>query len=287
MKNTLCLIILFWSLALPVYAQSDEKEIPWSTNESTMIGVGGYNLRDTYLSPSTDINYTGWMVRVMNERMKVTRLADYKISRQQIVNVEFGSTHNGAKTANEYAGFVNYSLGYHYRFDKLPVKGLKVLAGASAGISGGFIYNTRNSNNPVSGKGDLDLSLSAMAIYNFKIKNFPLTLRYQVDMPFAGMLFSINKGQPYYFLSQGDTGGIIRFSSFHNKFVMKNYFTLDIPVANFTVRAGYMNSMYRAHVNGIKTHVISNAFMIGLVKEFVAFGGKRLKNTDKYSSAFY
>ena len=90
-----------------------------SINESTMVGIGGYNLRDTYLSPSTDINYTGWVAWVLNERMKIVRLADYNVSRQQLINVEFGSTRNGAETANEYAGFVDYSLGYHYRFPQV------------------------------------------------------------------------------------------------------------------------------------------------------------------------
>lgn len=287
MKKTACLMFLFLWMALPLVAQSDEEEVPRSINESTMVGIGGYNLRDTYLSPSTDINYTGWVARILNERMKVVRLADYKISRQQLINVEFGSTRNGAETANEYAGFVDYSLGYHYRFTNL-LPGLKVLTGASARLAGGFIYNTRNSNNPVSGKGDFDLNLSAMAIYNFKIKEFPLTFRYQAEIPFAGVLFSVHKGEPYYFLTQGGSDGIVRFSSFHNKFAMKNYFTLDIPVSNFTLRVGYLNSMYRTDVNSIKTHVLSNSFMIGFVKEFVSFGGKRLKsNAHRYSSAYY
>ncbi len=280
-------MFLFLCLALPLMAQSDEDEVPRSTNESTMVGIGGYNLRDTYLSPSTDINYTGWVARILNERMKVVRLADYKISRQQLINVEFGSTRNGAETANEYAGFVDYCLGYHYRFPQL-LPGLKVLTGASARLSGGFIYNTRNSNNPVSGKADFDLNLSAMAIYNFKIQDFPLTLRYQAEIPFAGVLFSVHKGEPYYFLTQGSADGIVRFSSFHNKFAMRNYFTLDIPVSNFMVRVGYLNSMYRTDVNSIKTHILSNSFMVGLVKEFVSFGGKRLKkDAHRYRSAYY
>lgn len=286
MKRVIRLFALFLCMVGQLAAQSEEADIPRSVNEATMIGIGGYNVRDTYLSPGTDINYTGWMVRILNDRMKVVRLADYKISRQQIINVEFGSTTNGAQTATEYAGFVDYSLGYHYRFENL-LPGLKVLTGASARLTGGFIYNTRNGNNPVSGKGDVDLNLSAMAIYGFKVRNLPLTLRYQAEIPFAGALFSVHKGQPYYFLTQGESGGVISFSSFHNKFVMKNYFTIDIPIANFTVRTGYMNSMYRTNVNGIKTHVLSNAFMIGLVKEFVSFGGRRLKETNRFSSAYY
>lgn len=287
MKKTAGLMILCLCMTLPLKAQSDENTVPQSTNESTMVGIGGYNLRDTYLSPSTDINYTGWVARIFNERMKVVRLADYKVSRQQFINVEYGSTRNGAETASEYAGFVDYSLGYHYRFTHL-LPGLKVLTGASARIMGGFIYNTRNSNNPASGKADFDLNLSAAAIYNFKIKDFPLTFRYQAEIPFAGVLFSVHKGEPYYFLTLGEADDVVKFSSFHNKFAMKNYFSLDIPVASFTVRVGYLNSMYRTDVNGIKTHVLSNSFVIGLVKEFVSFGGKRLKkNAHRYNSAYY
>lgn len=268
-------------------AQTEEEDVFHSTNGSTMVGIGSYNLRDTYLSPSTDINYTGWVARVLDERMKIVRLADYRVSRQQLINVEFGSTCNGAGTAREYAGFLDYSLGYHYRFPQMRT-GLKVLTGVSARLSGGFIYNTRNSNNPVSGKADFDLNLSALAIYSFKIKDFPFTLRYQVELPFAGVLFSVHKGEPYYFLIQGGKDGVVRFSSFHNKFAMRNYFTLDVPVSNFTLRVGYLNSMYRTDVNHIQTHILSNSFMIGLVKEFVSFGGKRMKReAHRYRSAYY
>lgn len=281
------LLLLFLFLSFPLMAQSGEEETPRSVNESTLVGLGRYNLRDTYLSPSTDIRYTGWVVQVLNERMKIVRLADYHVSRQQLIHVEFGSTRNGAGTANEYAGFVDYSLGYHYRFPQVQ-PGLKVLTGASARLSGGFIYNTRNSNNPVSGKADFDLNLSAMAIYHFTVEGFPLTLRYQAEIPFAGVLFSVHKGEPYYFLTQGSKEGLVRFSSFHNKFAMRNYFTLDVPVSAFTIRIGYLNSMYRTDVNRIKTHVLSNSFMIGFVKEFVSFGGKRLKKEGQgYRSAYY
>ena len=286
MRVVIGVVLLFLSIGLSLQAQSD-KEKYRSINGSTSIGIGRYNLRDTYLSPSTDVNYTGWMIRVLNERMKVVKLADYNVSRQQYVNVEFGTTQNGAGTASEFAGFADYSLGYHYRFASL-LPGLKLLTGASTRLSGGFIYNTRNSNNPVSGKLDWDLNLSAMAIYNFRINKLPLTLRYQAEIPFMGILFSVHKGEPYYFLTQEGNDGVLQFSSFHNKFAMKNYFSLDIPISNFTLRVGYLNSIYRTDVNGIQTHILSNSFMIGWVKEFVTFGGKRLKNhARQYQSAYY
>ena len=51
-----------------------------------------------------------------------------------------------------------------------------------------LIYNTRNGNNPASAKADIDLNISAMAIYKLRVKEYPMTLRYQFTIPFAGVL---------------------------------------------------------------------------------------------------
>lgn len=280
------LLYLFVCLILPLQAQIDKKNEPWSVNEGTVIGVGGSNLKDTYLSPGKNINYTGWGLRILNERMKVTRLADYNISRQQILNIDVAFTENPAETATDFAGFIDYSLGYHYRFQPLP--NLKLLTGSSIRGMAGFIYNTSNGNNPASAKVDIDLNLSAMAIYGLKINNLPLTLRYQVEIPFAGVLFSPHFGQSYYeIFDLGNYSGVVKFNSFHNKFAIKNYFTVDIPIHNITLRTGYLHSYYYTDVNSIQTHIISHSFMIGIVKEFISFGGKRLKDTSRYRSAYY
>ena len=279
--------VFLFLVTFALKAREKGNEIPWSVNEATMVGVGGYNLMDTYLSPGVERNYTGMGFRVMNERMKMTRLAEYRISRQQVINVELATTHNGASTATDLAGFADYTLGYHYHFPS-ACPSLKLLAGASAHAMAGFIYNTRNGNNPASAKADVDLNLSAMAIYRLRIKEYPLTFRYQLTLPFMGVFFSPHYGQSYYeIFDLGNSSGVVRFNSFHNKFAMKNFLTVDFPVCNFTVRAGYLNSSYRTGVNGLKSHVISHSFMIGLVKEFISFGGKRLRNTNRYKSAYY
>lgn len=286
MKRIACLLCFFCCVTASLQAQEDREAPPLSVNEGTSVGVGRYNLMDTYLSPGQQRVYTGWGIRAMNERMKMVRLADYRISRQQIISGELALTDNGSETASDLAGFVDYTLGYHYHLPLLP--GLKLLAGGSAHGMAGFIYNTRNGNNPASAKADIDLNVSALLIYGIKIKNYPLVFRYQMTIPFAGVFFSPHYGQSYYeIFDLGNNSGVVQFNSFHNKFAMKNYFTVDFPVGNMTVRAGYLHSLYRTDVNGIRSHVISHSFMIGLVKEFIAFGGKRLKNTHKYKSAYY
>lgn len=277
-----CLLLLFWSI--PAFPQEEEPTEP--VNAATLIGIGGYNLMDTYLTPGSRIPYTGWGLRVMNERTKMTRLADHRISRQQIFNADIASIRNGAGTTQAFSGFLDYTLGYHYHFHPIPA--LKLLAGASVHAMGGFIYCTRVSNNPASAKADLDLNLSAQAVYKFQIRNYPLTLRYQVEIPFIGILFSPHYGQSYYeIFDRGNKSGIVPFISFHNKLVMKNYLTVDFPVGKFTFRAGYLNSLYYLDVNQIQSHIISHSFVIGFVREFIAFGGRKMQQTSKHNSVYY
>lgn len=141
MKAITCLIGLFLLfLASSAKAQSDGDEIPWSINSGTMVGIGSYNLMDTYLSPSMeDKKYTGPGLRVMNERMKRVRLANYRVSRQQIISVDLASTDNAASTATDFAGFIDYTLGYYYHLPTV-LPDLKLLAGGAVHGMGGFIY---------------------------------------------------------------------------------------------------------------------------------------------------
>lgn len=277
---------VIWLLCCVCSLYAQEVEDPYAVTASTMLGVGGYNIMDTYLTPGSRAPYRGWGLRVLDERMKLLRLADSRVSRQQIVSVDVSLTENGAGTARGLNGFVDYTLGYHYRMEPLP--GLRLLAGASAHALLGFIYCTRASNNPASAKADLDLNLSGMALYNLQIRNYPLTFRYQVEVPFAGILFSPHFGQSYYeIFDRGNKSGIVPFTSFHNKVAFKNYLTVDFPLGNWMIRAGYLNSLYYLDVNGIQSHILSHSFMIGVVKEFVAFRGKKIRRASTYRSAYY
>ena len=279
-KLVFTLIVLFFSVYS--YAQDDEKKIN-STNEATLIGIGKHFVKDTYLSP---LKYDGWGLRVLNERIKRLSLGKGNVSRQQLINVDFSSTLNPSETARTFTGFVDYSLGYHYRFN--PIRGMSLLVGASAQAQTGFIYNTRNGNNPASAKLAVNLNASALLLYTFKIKNYPLTFRYQLETPFVGAAFSPHYGQSYYeIFSLGNHDDVVKFTSFHNQLAFKNYVTLDFPVKNFTIRTGLMNSSNRMSLNGIKSHTISNSFMIGFVREFISFGGKRQHQSTLLDSAYY
>jgi len=254
-----------------------------SVNEGTLVGVGGYMMKDTYLSNE---KYGGLGYRFMNERMRLTPSTSQKISRQSIVNVEIASLMNGARNANFLSAFADYSLGYHYRFFLSPY--FKILTGGSVRGMFGMVYNTRNGNNPMTVHADIDLNLSMLAIYEFRTKKYPLAIRYQVETPFAGALFSPVYDQSYYeIFSLGNTAEIINFNSFHNKFAMRNYLMFDFPIASVTMRVGYFGILYKTNINQIDRYILSHNAMIGFVKEFAAFGGREMKRRNLFNSAYY
>ncbi len=254
-----------------------------SINEGTLVGTGGYLMKDTYLSPE---KYAGVGFRFMNERMRLTKLADYKISRQNMVSIDISSAMNGAKNANYLSAFADYSYGFHYRF--LPDPFLKLLVGGNLHGMLGMVYNTRNGNNPMTVHVDIDLNFSFLAIYEFRIKKAPFAIRYQFDSPFMGFLFSPVYEQSYYeIFSLGNTAEIYNFNSLHNKFAMRHYLMLDFPVRNTTVRIGYLGSYYSTDIHTIDRYIISHNIMVGFVKEFVAFGGRELRKRNLFHSAYY
>ena len=244
---------------------------------------------DTYLSPGApERNYTGAGFSVLHERMQMTRLADQRISRQQLFRGELARTENGAATATDLAGFATYSLGYHYHFTT-PLPDLQLLAGAMAQGWLGFIYNTRNGNNPASTKADADLRLSAMAFYTLRIKGYPIRLRYQGAIPFAGVCFSPHYNQSYYeIFDLGNHAGVVQFNSFHNKWAYQQLLTADFPVGALTLRVGFLGNYYRTDLNVIQSHVVSRSFVIGLAVETVKVASLFRKGATAPSrSAYY
>lgn len=285
---TRAFLFFFFLALLPVslVAQSDD-DLPLAITEATSIGAGGYNLMDTYLTPGIEARYGGWGLSVANERMKLTGLLEGRISRQQWFRAEFARTFNGAETKSEMELAGEYALNYHYRFEPLPR--LRLLAGGGARGLVGMIYNVNNGNNPVSVKADLDLNLSAILLYELQLKNYPITLRYQVDLPFSGLCFAPKYGQSYYeAFDLENAGGVVHFNSFHNKFAIRNYLTADFPFRRFTIRLAFHHQAYHTDMNGIRAHIVSRSFMLGFVREFFSWGGKRGERERlRFRSAYY
>lgn len=237
---------------------------------SVMVGAGKTNVYDTYLSP---LEYRGPELRLMHESMRMTRLMGGRVSAQRIVQVNASSTDNISKSGKSYSGMFNWTYALHYQYN--VDDRLKILFGPMLDLNGGFIYNTRNSNNPAQAKVYGSIDASAMAIYKLRIGRYPMTLRYQANLPFIGVMFSPEYGQSYYeIFSLKHSGKNVLFTSFHNAPTVRQMLTLDFPIGKTIMRAGYLCDIQQAKVNNLKSHFYSHNFMIGFVRNFQMLRGK-------------
>ena len=238
---------------------------------ATMYGVGFTNVFDTYLSPQ---EYKGIDFRISRESMRMTRLMGGNVSLQTFFQADLGYTHNKVDNNNTFSGLANWNYGLHYNF---PItSNFKLLAGGVGDFNGGFVYNLRNTNNPASARAYVNLDASGMAIWHLKIKRYPMVLRYQVNLPVMGVLFSPHYGQSYYeIFSLGNAGGVIKFTSLHNQPSLRQMLSIDLPIGYTKMRFSYLADLQQYKVNNIKTHTYSHVFMVGFVKDLYRIRNKK------------
>lgn len=271
MKKASTLLAILFCLNGVISAQTDSLQANRYITRATSYGVGHTNILDTYLSPQ---DYRGIEGRMMRESMKMTKLFNGRVSSQNLFQANVAYTHNQADNNNAFSGLINWNYGLHYQFR--VTENLKLLAGGMSDVNFGFIYNLRNSNNPASAKAYINLAASGMAIYRFKIKRYPIAVRYQANIPFVGVMFSPNYGQSYYeIFSLGNHDGIVKLTSFKNQPAIRQQLSVDLPVHYYKVRLSYLCDIQQANVNLIKSHTYSNIFMIGLVKDVYLVRNKK------------
>lgn len=189
--KTSILLLLMIATTLPSFGGNgngngtDSLQATRYVTRATMYGVGYTNVFDTYLSPQ---EYKGIEFRISRETMRMTTLGDGNVSVQNFFQANLAYTHNRVDNNNTFAGLVNWNYGLHYQFR--ITDNFKLLAGGMGDFNGGFVYNLRNTNNPASARAYINLDASGMAIWHTKIKNYPLALRYQVNLPVIGVMFS-------------------------------------------------------------------------------------------------
>lgn len=275
----MCLLAVAFCVGMGMHAQSlrekqaaetllnDSAAQPRLVTRATLYGVGVANVFDTYLSPQ---EYKGIEFRIARESMRMTAWMDGNLSRQTFFQGNVSYTHNKADNNNSLSALLNWNYGLHYHFPL--TRNFRLLAGAVGDINGGFVYNLRNGNNPAQARAYLNLDASVMAIWQLRIRRFPLTLRYQANLPVAGVMFMPHYGESYYeIFSLGNSDGVVRFTSLHNQPSLRQMLTADFPVGRIKMRFAYLWDMQQAKLNGIRTHSYSHSFLVGLVKELYLF----------------
>lgn len=256
--------ITLFATSTPSFAQDTLRSSKVITN-TQMLGIGAANILDTYLSPQ---EYTGTELRYIShsERENGSRL-----SRELIHQAQLLSVHNRKENNNELGGFYNFQYNWQYALQKWDIGEGELLLKAGGGIDTrlGFLYNTRNSNNPAQAYAQVNIAPTAVAAYRSHLLKHPFQLRYEVQVPLLGLAFSPNYGQSYYEIFTRDNYD-------HNLIIttpasapsLRQQLTFDFTLRHTTFRVGYLGDYQQAKVNRLRQHVWSNLLVIGIVRKF-------------------
>ncbi len=233
-----------------------------------MLGIGYTDILDTYLSPE---KYRGTDLRFLSHtrREKDSTCLVHQLLHEGSIATADNRSGNGGEIGGRYT--FAYSL---LRKWQMPVGSchLRLLAGGTAELSVGFLYNTRGSNNPAQARLALQLKPTVAADFDFRLfrrQQRPFTLHYEASAPLCGLMFSPNYGQSYYeIFSRGNYDHNCVPTTIVSTPSLRQMLTLDFHVLHTTWRIGYLGDWRQASVNNLKQHTYTHAIVFGIVRRF-------------------
>lgn len=256
----LCLIALGVQAQETLYSESSED--PSIVTRATSYGIGHANVFDNYLSPQA---YKGVELRVSRESVHATSWAPETWKAQTYFQGYVDYTSNHADNNHTVAGIANWNYGLHRLI--YQTQNFQLLAGGVADLNGGFIYNMRGGNNPANMRLYANIDASLRLLWHTRIKHFPFLVRYQLNVPLTGLMFSPHYGQSYYeIFSLGDDHGVVKVTTPVSQPTLRQLLSVDFQIKKTTLRIGYVCDLQQAKLNGLKSHIYSHTMMIGFVK---------------------
>ena len=233
-----------------------------------MLGVGYTDILDTYLSPE---KYRGTDLRFLSHtrREKDSTCLVHQLLHEGCIATADNRSGNGGEIGGGYT--FAYSL---LRKWQMPVGSchLRLLAGGTAELSVGFLYNTRGSNNPAQARLALQLKPTVAADFDFRLfrrQQQPFTLHYEASAPLCGLMFSPNYEQSYYeIFSRGNYDHNCVPTTIASTPSLRQMLTLDFRALHTTWRIGYLGDWRQASVNNLKQHTYTHALVFGIVRRF-------------------
>ena len=255
MRNKLLLLLI---TLVPMGAVAQE------STSANMLGVGSSRILDTYINQEK-YSGIGFSYIYIKERAREEKRWNSVIEHE----LDLSSTKDRSKDNQMIEG--NYYLYWgRYRHWKLFGDRLLLKAGGLANANLGFLYDMTTSNNPAQARISLNLMPAAIATYRFPLFGKQFALRYELNVPLVGVMFSPNYGQSYYeIFNRGNYDHNIVPTTFISAPTFRQMLSLDWRTSErWSLRLGYLGNYQQAEVNNLKQHVYAHRVIIGIVCHF-------------------
>lgn len=254
----------------------DLRRLTLKTN-ALMVGFGATNILDTYLSTET---YRGADIRFLSYTRRERDASPWINQFQHEGHLAYADNRSGNGGTMMGAYTFRYSLLHKWNVD-LWRHPLQINAGGTVAANVGFIYNTRNGNNPANARLSLHVEPTVaidvpigrpghsrgISLSPADCAHFPVVLHYEASAPLLGVMFSPNYGQSYYeIFTRGNYDHNCVPTTFVATPSLRQTLTVDFRLLHTTWRIGYLGDYKQAKVNNLKQHTYTHAVVIGVVR---------------------
>lgn len=261
----LALGVLTWAFAYagqPLNLVPDKKGL---SVRQVSFAAGSGRAFDTYLSPSA---YSGTMASVWSERLTMAAPISSLPYRRVYLALGAGSMHNGKGGGQTWqllghAGWARSArLASNSWWD--------CLAGVSAFMDLGGLYNVMNSNNPVDAVFQTSAGLAIDNMFSFNIRNYDMALKVSIDLPLLGVGFSPDHDQLYWTMySDGTIKDNFHITSAFNAPTVNLRASVMCPVGKSSLISIGFDTFHTSNVIGGNTLDLSDvAATLGIVRKF-------------------
>jgi len=230
------------------------------TNNSWTGSYGFFNLNDTYLSP---LKYFGWNVQLDAVHQKFFK-KKYNLFWKNHNTFNYAYLIN--KPATAAIMYVSGDVGFGVNYIFYEKKNFAFYVGGCASLFAAGKYSGRNVNNIASIDANFLISSDFGAWYKVKLgKKANLVLRDEFKIPLIGTMFVPEMGTLYYEYTFGNFNNAFHFTSFHNRFGIKNNFYLDFEFNKIILRLTCLQNYQKWHANYLSFKTFQYNFGAGFV----------------------
>ena len=225
------------------------------------VDLGYASVHDSYLTP---ITYDGTDLALGFEAMRPLKARPDTWLWQLNVSADYNHVENdaGNNQLDKLMGELAFNM--QRRWQGVLTPKLNLSAGPMTQLRAGIVYDEVNSNNPVTVRAHWNVGLAGMAALETRLWRIPMTLRYQLQLPVAGVFFAPEYDESYYEIYLGNHKNLAHLGWWGNRFDMTNYLGADLHLGKTTLRIGYRNRLEHWTVNHLKVHDVSHSLVIGI-----------------------